>query len=222
MNKTLYLLVHCCGLRGKHSLCCYRKIMNFWWSYYYHPDHPVIDDLTITAHLYIITVPLTDQCFILYFRSLLFVCVLYDQALLTFLRKVVAHEEKNRMSLWNVSMIVAPNLFTFRGQKAKQEEMQGAAGAAHLVRLLIVHQDLLWTVRPVLVWVLRSEESLAITRRLINCHRDQCVYFLWSRFVTTSVQKCSTNKLTWLIQANVSEVISKKPSNLSLSFCLFK
>lgn len=79
-----------------------------------------------------------------------FVCC-YDQALLEFLRKVVAYEEKNRMSLWNVSMIVAPNLFTFRGKKANQEEMQGAAGAAHLVRLLIIHQDLLWTVRLVQV-----------------------------------------------------------------------
>ena len=64
-----------------------------------------------------------------------------------FLKKVVAYEEKNRMSLWNVSMIVAPNLFTSRGKTSRQEEMQGAAGAAHLVCLLIIHQDLLWTVR---------------------------------------------------------------------------
>ncbi|XP_058622071.1 LOW QUALITY PROTEIN: rho GTPase-activating protein 28 [Onychostoma macrolepis] len=68
------------------------------------------------------------------------------KALLEFLRKVVAYEEKNRMSLWNVSMIVAPNLFTFRGKNVKQEEMQGAVAAAQLVRLLITHQDLLWTV----------------------------------------------------------------------------
>uniref|UniRef100_A0A8C7PPE5 Rho GTPase activating protein 28 n=1 Tax=Oncorhynchus mykiss TaxID=8022 RepID=A0A8C7PPE5_ONCMY len=68
------------------------------------------------------------------------------KALLEFLRKVVAYEEKNRMSLWNVSMIVAPNLFTYRGKNAKQEEMQAAAGAAHLVRLLITYQELLWTV----------------------------------------------------------------------------
>lgn len=56
------------------------------------------------------------------------------------------------MGLWNVSMIVAPNLFTYRGKNAKQEEMQGAAGAAHLVRLLITHQDLLWTVS----WLLHT------------------------------------------------------------------
>lgn len=69
-----------------------------------------------------------------------------SKALLEFLRKVVAHEEENRMSLWNVSMIVAPNLFISRSKNAKLEEMQGAAGAAHLVRLLITSQDLLWTV----------------------------------------------------------------------------
>ncbi|KAJ8374970.1 hypothetical protein SKAU_G00055500 [Synaphobranchus kaupii] len=68
------------------------------------------------------------------------------KALLEFLRKVVANEEKNRMSLWNVSMIVAPNLFISPGKSAKLEDMQGAAGAAHLVRLLITHQDVLWTV----------------------------------------------------------------------------
>lgn len=74
-------------------------------------------------------------------------CCVSSQALLEFLSKVVAFEEKNRMSLWNVSMIVAPNLFIFRGKNARQEEMQGAVGSAHLVRLLIKHQDLLWTVR---------------------------------------------------------------------------
>ncbi len=82
-----------------------------------------------------------------------------SQALLEFLRKVVAYEEKNRMSLWNVSMIVAPNLFTFRGKSVKQEEMQGAVAAAQLVRLLITHQDLLWTVSSMCSWILMSCRS---------------------------------------------------------------
>ncbi|XP_076147130.1 rho GTPase-activating protein 28 isoform X2 [Alosa pseudoharengus] len=78
------------------------------------------------------------------------------KALLEFLRKVVANEEKNRMSMWNVAMIVAPNLFTVRGKKAQEEEMVGAAGAAHMVRLLITHQDLLWTVPCFLIWHVRK------------------------------------------------------------------
>ena len=87
-------------------------------------------------------------------------------ALLEFLRKVVANEEKNRMSMWNVSMIVAPNLFTVRGKNARQEEMVGAAGAAHMVRLLITHQDLLWTVSG---WSGRSRRHMAAQRGSALC-----------------------------------------------------
>ncbi len=74
------------------------------------------------------------------------------QALLVFLRKVVCHQDQNRMSLWNVSMVMAPNLFSccHRGNRRsvakQQEEMEEAVGGAHLVRLMITHQDLLWTV----------------------------------------------------------------------------
>ncbi|XP_056594573.1 rho GTPase-activating protein 28 isoform X2 [Triplophysa dalaica] len=87
------------------------------------------------------------------------------KALLEFLSKVVAFEEKNRMSLWNVSMIVAPNLFIFRGKNARQEEMQGAVGSAHLVRLLIKHQDLLWTVPCFLISHVRKMNEAATDKR---------------------------------------------------------
>ncbi|XP_051543439.1 rho GTPase-activating protein 18-like isoform X2 [Myxocyprinus asiaticus] len=87
------------------------------------------------------------------------------KALLEFLRKVVAFEEKNRMSMWNVSMIVAPNLFTFRGKNAKHEEMQGAVGAAHLVRLLITHQDLLWMVPCFLISHVRKMNEAAAAKK---------------------------------------------------------
>ncbi|XP_077074663.1 rho GTPase-activating protein 28 isoform X3 [Siphateles boraxobius] len=87
------------------------------------------------------------------------------KALLEFLRKVVAYEEKNRMSLWNVSMIVAPNLFTFRGKNAKQEEMQVAVAAAQLVRLLITHQDLLWMVPCFLISHVRKMNEAAMGKK---------------------------------------------------------
>ncbi|XP_036375027.1 rho GTPase-activating protein 28-like isoform X1 [Megalops cyprinoides] len=87
------------------------------------------------------------------------------KALLEFLRKVVAHEDKNRMSLWNVSMIVAPNLFIAHGKSTKLEEMQGAAGAAHLVRLLITNQDLLWTVPCFLISHLRKLNEVSVTKK---------------------------------------------------------
>ncbi|XP_052398155.1 rho GTPase-activating protein 18 isoform X1 [Carassius gibelio] len=87
------------------------------------------------------------------------------KALLEFLRKVVAYEEKNRMSLWNVSMIVAPNLFTFRGKNVKQEEMHGAVASAQLVRLLITHQDLLWTVPCFLISQVRKMNEAATGKK---------------------------------------------------------
>ncbi|XP_066574865.1 rho GTPase-activating protein 28 isoform X2 [Amia ocellicauda] len=87
------------------------------------------------------------------------------KALLEFLIKVVANEEKNRMSLWNVSMIVAPNLFMCRGKTAKPQEMQGAAGAAHLVRLLIKYQDLLWIVPCFMISQVRKMNDAAVNKK---------------------------------------------------------
>ncbi|KAF7656611.1 hypothetical protein LDENG_00038940 [Lucifuga dentata] len=84
------------------------------------------------------------------------------KALLVFLRKVVLHQDQNRMSLWNVSMVMAPNLFTCRhhGNKhsaaSQQEEMEEAVGGAQLVQLMITHQDLLWTVPSFLLSQVRQ------------------------------------------------------------------
>ncbi|XP_068593198.1 rho GTPase-activating protein 28 isoform X2 [Cebidichthys violaceus] len=110
------------------------------------------------------------------------------RALLVFLRKVVSHQDQNRMSLWNVSMVMAPNLFTYthRGNKrsiAKQrEEMEEAVGGAHLVRLMITHQDLLWTVPSFLLTQVRQMNQASnqkqfgltkATRRLLRRKNDR-------------------------------------------------
>lgn len=77
------------------------------------------------------------------------------QALLVFLRKVVSHQDQNRMSLWNVSMVMSPNLFSClrpgaRSSASKQQqEVEEAVGGACLIRLMVTHQDLLWTVRVI-------------------------------------------------------------------------
>ncbi|XP_069476794.1 rho GTPase-activating protein 28 isoform X2 [Ambystoma mexicanum] len=85
------------------------------------------------------------------------------KALLQFLKKVVANEEKNKMSLWNVSMILAPNLFMCKGKSANQEEMKAAASTAHIVRLLIRYQDILWTVPCFLISQVRKMNDAAAT-----------------------------------------------------------
>uniref|UniRef100_A0A3P8RQW0 Rho GTPase activating protein 28 n=1 Tax=Amphiprion percula TaxID=161767 RepID=A0A3P8RQW0_AMPPE len=109
-------------------------------------------------------------------------------ALLVFLRKVVFHQDQNRMSVWNVSMVMAPNLFTccHRGNKSsiakQQEEMEEAVGAARLIRLMITHQDLLWTVPTFLLLQVRhmnqvsNQKQLGLsrtTRRLLRRRNDR-------------------------------------------------
>lgn len=83
--------------------------------------------------------------------------LLWSQALLAFLRKVVFHQDQNKMSLWNVSMVMSPNLFSCRRPPNKvsmatrhqevDQEVDQAVGGAYLLRLMITHQDLLWTVK---------------------------------------------------------------------------
>ncbi|XP_078275499.1 rho GTPase-activating protein 18 [Rhinoraja longicauda] len=79
--------------------------------------------------------------------------------LLEFLRKVIEKEQENKMNLWNVSTIIAPNLFMHKGIAHKLpegNEKQQAEQAANVVRMLIHYQDLLWTVPCFLVAQVRK------------------------------------------------------------------
>ncbi|XP_077430128.1 rho GTPase-activating protein 40 isoform X2 [Vanacampus margaritifer] len=71
------------------------------------------------------------------------------KAILEFLSKVVSHEKRNRMNLWAVATIMAPNLFLHKAVPSRLTE--GAEKgqvekAADVMRLLIFYQDLLWTI----------------------------------------------------------------------------
>lgn len=71
------------------------------------------------------------------------------QALLEFLSKVVSREKKNRMNLWAVATIMAPNLFLHKAVPSRLTEgaeKGQAEKAADVMRLLIRYQDLLWRV----------------------------------------------------------------------------
>ncbi|KAH0515634.1 Rho GTPase-activating protein 40 [Microtus ochrogaster] len=80
------------------------------------------------------------------------------KALLEFLRKVAAQEQHNKMTLWNVSTVMAPNLFLPRGRPPKlpKGEKQLAQGAAEVMCLMVQYQDLLWTVASFLVAQVRK------------------------------------------------------------------
>ncbi|KAG7267093.1 hypothetical protein CRUP_011199 [Coryphaenoides rupestris] len=73
------------------------------------------------------------------------------KALLEFLSKVVAREKRNRMNLWAVATIMAPNLFLHKAVAASRlsdggAEKGHAEKAADIMRLLIRYQDLLWMI----------------------------------------------------------------------------
>ncbi|XP_008054713.1 rho GTPase-activating protein 40 [Carlito syrichta] len=81
------------------------------------------------------------------------------KALLEFLRKVVAQEQHNKMTLWSVSTVMAPNLFLHQGRPLKLpkgKEKQLAEGAAEVVQMMVHYQDLLWTVASFLVAQVRK------------------------------------------------------------------
>lgn len=72
------------------------------------------------------------------------------------------NERENRMSLRNVAMVMAPNLFLPRGHQRggqpsdQRHVMQAGAGIVGVTRLLIKYQDLLWTVPAFLLRQIRD------------------------------------------------------------------
>ncbi|XP_048387735.1 rho GTPase-activating protein 18 isoform X1 [Stegostoma tigrinum] len=67
------------------------------------------------------------------------------KSLLEFLQRLIDNKESNRMTLNNVSVIMAPNLFMFKGCCSKTQ-LAMAAGTSTIMRYLIKYQELLWTI----------------------------------------------------------------------------
>uniref|UniRef100_A0A8D0L6M7 Rho GTPase-activating protein 18 n=1 Tax=Sphenodon punctatus TaxID=8508 RepID=A0A8D0L6M7_SPHPU len=84
------------------------------------------------------------------------------KALLEFLQRVISHRDKNKMTLKNVAMVMAPNLFTFQGFGSKtieQSEFAMAAGTANVMHFMIKYQTLLWTIPKFLVDQVRKQNT---------------------------------------------------------------
>ncbi|XP_030389563.1 rho GTPase-activating protein 40 isoform X4 [Gopherus evgoodei] len=108
------------------------------------------------------------------------------KALLEFLSKVVAREKKNKMNLWNVSTVIAPNLFMHKGLANKipeGKEKQLAEGAADVVRMMIHYQDLLWTISSFLVAQVRKLNESSSRR-----------YQFYDRRIKNLLRKIHTDK----------------------------
>lgn len=82
------------------------------------------------------------------------------KALVEFFQRVIDHQAKNKMTLNNVSVVMAPNIFMFKGFRAKvteQQEFSMATSTANIVRLLIRYQNLLWTIPKFIVTQVRQQ-----------------------------------------------------------------
>ncbi|KAK8743204.1 hypothetical protein OTU49_017398 [Cherax quadricarinatus] len=90
-------------------------------------------------------------------------------ALLELCARVVTHEAENKMSLYNVAMIMAPNLFLPNHQRSKlnlrsedkeqqlHHEMTYANVTTQLTQAMIKYRDVLWTVPHRLVAQIRRQ-----------------------------------------------------------------
>ncbi|XP_020944096.1 rho GTPase-activating protein 18 isoform X6 [Sus scrofa] len=84
------------------------------------------------------------------------------KALLEFLQRVVDNREKNKMTIMNVAMVMAPNLFmshTLGLKSSEQREFAMAAGIANIMHLLIRYQKLLWTIPKFIVNQVRKQNT---------------------------------------------------------------
>ncbi|XP_057556436.1 rho GTPase-activating protein 28 isoform X3 [Hippopotamus amphibius kiboko] len=90
------------------------------------------------------------------------------QALMMFFNKVIANESKNRMSIWNISTIMAPNLFFSRSKHSDCEELLLANTAAHIIRLMLKYQEMLWNVPSFLIAQVRrmNEATMLLKKQL--------------------------------------------------------
>ncbi|KAH6928277.1 hypothetical protein HPB50_013940 [Hyalomma asiaticum] len=81
-------------------------------------------------------------------------------ALVNFLADVTERDGRNRMSVQNVAMIIAPNLFAPKRRKATEENLRVARAATNVTRMLIWYQQLLWIVPSQFMGQIRLEYRL--------------------------------------------------------------
>ncbi|XP_051510728.1 rho GTPase-activating protein 18-like isoform X1 [Myxocyprinus asiaticus] len=96
------------------------------------------------------------------------------KALMEFFQRVIDHKDKNKMTLNNVAVVMAPNFFMckgFRNKISEQQEFAMATGTANIVRLLIRYQNLLWTIPKFILNQVRKQN----TEKQRKMNRDRAV-----------------------------------------------
>lgn len=86
------------------------------------------------------------------------------------------------MTLWNVSTVMAPNLFLPRGRphKLPKGEKQLAEGAAEVMCMMVQYQDLLWTVSDGHDRKLRGRLSTVSTHLVSLVYLPTHCYLSWA------------------------------------------
>ncbi|CAM4695059.1 unnamed protein product [Leuciscus chuanchicus] len=96
------------------------------------------------------------------------------KALMEFFQRVVDRKDRNKMTLNNVAVVMAPNIFMCKGFRSKiseQQEFAMATGTANIVRLLIRYQNLLWTIPKFILNQVRKHN----TENQRKMNRDRAV-----------------------------------------------
>lgn len=105
------------------------------------------------------------------------------KALVEFFQRVIDQQAKNKMTLNNVSVVMAPNIFMFKGFRSKvteQQEFSMATSTANIVRLLIRYQNLLWTIPKFILTQVR-QQNMESQRKL---HKERAVRKLLKKITT--------------------------------------
>jgi hypothetical protein len=84
--------------------------------------------------------------------------------LMEFLQRVMDNSSQNKMTLTNIAMVMAPNLFTHLPTKQTLDDVAMAAKTSHVMKLLINYHDLLWMIPPDLLQQVRVLNECEVKR----------------------------------------------------------
>ncbi|CAN7984697.1 unnamed protein product, partial [Ixodes pacificus] len=89
-------------------------------------------------------------------------------ALVHFLADVAELAPRNRMSLHNVAMVLAPNLFSPKRRKATEENLQVARTTTTLTRMLVWYRQILWTIPSQLLSQVRMAHRMELDKKQLK------------------------------------------------------
>ncbi|XP_029832003.2 rho GTPase-activating protein 18 [Ixodes scapularis] len=89
-------------------------------------------------------------------------------ALVHFLADVAEMAPRNRMSLHNVAMVLAPNLFSPKRRKATEENLHVARTTTTLTRMLVWYRQILWTIPSQLLSQVRMAYRMELDKKQLK------------------------------------------------------